>query len=176
MTSEEADAAKGKISTTSPIGRALLGKEVGDEVKVQSPGGAQGTGNPETDDDSRRSRLSYDVHPADRDHFGCDHRPDRALAGAVENSPECADVHRAVDQHLGGVAVCRRASCSPPGWWWSGRRSSTWWTAAWRAPPTRSRASAASSIRCWTATRDLALFMGLLVYYAVDQPLSSISC
>jgi transcription elongation factor GreA len=39
VTSEEADAANGKISTSSPIGRALLGKEVGDVVKVQSPGG-----------------------------------------------------------------------------------------------------------------------------------------
>jgi len=39
VTSEEADAANGKISTTSPIGRALLGKEVGDLAKVQSPGG-----------------------------------------------------------------------------------------------------------------------------------------
>lgn len=39
VTSEEADAANGKISTTSPIGRSLLGKEVGDVVKVQSPGG-----------------------------------------------------------------------------------------------------------------------------------------
>src|SRR5262245_47274210 len=39
VTSEEADAAKGRISTTSPIGRALLNKAVGDEVKVQSPGG-----------------------------------------------------------------------------------------------------------------------------------------
>jgi transcription elongation factor GreA len=41
VTSEEADAANGRISTTSPIGRALLGKEVGDEVKVQSPGGVK---------------------------------------------------------------------------------------------------------------------------------------
>jgi transcription elongation factor GreA len=41
VTTEEADAAKGKVSTTSPIGRALLGKEVGDEVKVQSPGGVK---------------------------------------------------------------------------------------------------------------------------------------
>ena len=38
VTSEEADAANGRISTTSPIGRALLGKEVGDVVRVQSPG------------------------------------------------------------------------------------------------------------------------------------------
>jgi len=41
VTSEEADAAHGKISTTSPIGRALLNKEVGDEVRVQSPGGVK---------------------------------------------------------------------------------------------------------------------------------------
>jgi transcription elongation factor GreA len=37
--SEEADAAKGLISTTSPIGRALLGKEEGEEIKVQTPSG-----------------------------------------------------------------------------------------------------------------------------------------
>lgn len=36
---EDADAAKGLISTTSPIGRALMGREVGDEVKVPTPGG-----------------------------------------------------------------------------------------------------------------------------------------
>jgi transcription elongation factor GreA len=41
VTTEEADAANGKISTTSPIGRALLGKEVGDVARVQSPGGAK---------------------------------------------------------------------------------------------------------------------------------------
>src|SRR6185369_1828015 len=39
VTTEEAAPADGKISTTSPIGRALLGKEEGDTVKVQSPGG-----------------------------------------------------------------------------------------------------------------------------------------
>jgi transcription elongation factor GreA len=41
VTSEEAAPAEGKISTTSPIGRALLGKEVGDSVRVQSPGGVK---------------------------------------------------------------------------------------------------------------------------------------
>jgi transcription elongation factor GreA len=39
VTSEEADAASGRISTNSPIGRGLLGKEAGDVVKVQIPGG-----------------------------------------------------------------------------------------------------------------------------------------
>jgi transcription elongation factor GreA len=41
VTSEEADAPTGKISTGSPIGRSLLGKEVGDTVKLQVPGGAK---------------------------------------------------------------------------------------------------------------------------------------
>jgi transcription elongation factor GreA len=36
---ENADAKKGLISTTSPIGRALLNKEAGDSVKVTTPGG-----------------------------------------------------------------------------------------------------------------------------------------
>jgi transcription elongation factor GreA len=39
VTTEEADAAQGLISTTSPIGKALLGKYVGDEVRVQTPAG-----------------------------------------------------------------------------------------------------------------------------------------
>ena len=39
VTSEEADVAKGKISTSSPIGKGLLGKRVGDTVKFQIPGG-----------------------------------------------------------------------------------------------------------------------------------------
>src|SRR5687767_2193250 len=37
--SEDADAAKGMISTTSPIGRAFMNKEEGDTVKVTTPGG-----------------------------------------------------------------------------------------------------------------------------------------
>src|SRR5690349_13901386 len=38
---EDADAEKGMISTTSPIGRAFLNKEPGDEVKVATPSGTQ---------------------------------------------------------------------------------------------------------------------------------------
>jgi transcription elongation factor GreA len=41
VTSEEADATQGKISTSSPIGKSLLGKEPGDTVKLQVPGGAK---------------------------------------------------------------------------------------------------------------------------------------
>jgi transcription elongation factor GreA len=39
--SDEADPAAGRISILSPIARTLIGKEVGDEVKVQAPGGAR---------------------------------------------------------------------------------------------------------------------------------------
>jgi transcription elongation factor GreA len=34
---EEADASNGKISVTSPVGRALIGKQVGDEVTIKAP-------------------------------------------------------------------------------------------------------------------------------------------
>jgi len=39
VTSEEADFAKGLISTTSPIGRGLMGKRMGDTVKISTPNG-----------------------------------------------------------------------------------------------------------------------------------------
>ncbi len=39
VTSEESDVATGKVSTTSPIGRALLNKKVGDETTVITPNG-----------------------------------------------------------------------------------------------------------------------------------------
>ena len=39
VTSEEADVAAGKISTTSPIGRALLNKNVGDTAVIITPNG-----------------------------------------------------------------------------------------------------------------------------------------
>ena len=38
---EDADATRGLISTTSPIGRAFLNKEPGDTVKVTTPGGSR---------------------------------------------------------------------------------------------------------------------------------------
>lgn len=41
VTSEDADAVKGKISTSSPIGKGLLGKRVGDTVKIQIPDGTR---------------------------------------------------------------------------------------------------------------------------------------
>ena len=38
----EADASAGRISISSPIARAMIGKEVGDSIEVAAPGGAQG--------------------------------------------------------------------------------------------------------------------------------------
>ena len=38
---DESDLAKGSISVTSPLARSLIGKQVGDEVKMQMPGGAR---------------------------------------------------------------------------------------------------------------------------------------
>ena len=41
VASEETDLSKGLISTSSPIGRGLLGKRVGDTVKIQTPAGVK---------------------------------------------------------------------------------------------------------------------------------------
>ena len=38
---EDADAEKGLISTSSPIGRAILNKEEGDEITVSTPNGTR---------------------------------------------------------------------------------------------------------------------------------------
>ena len=41
MTSEESDVSKGLISTSSPIGRGLMGKKVGDTATAVTPGGSR---------------------------------------------------------------------------------------------------------------------------------------
>ena len=41
VTSEESDPENGMISTVSPIGQALMGREEGDEVKVKTPTGVR---------------------------------------------------------------------------------------------------------------------------------------
>lgn len=38
---DESDIKEGKISITSPVAQALVGKEVGDEVQVKAPGGVR---------------------------------------------------------------------------------------------------------------------------------------
>jgi transcription elongation factor GreA len=39
---QEADVKSGRISISSPIARALIGKEVGESIEVNAPGGARG--------------------------------------------------------------------------------------------------------------------------------------
>jgi len=41
VTPEESDPVCGQISTTSPVGRSLMGKEEGDEVTVTTPAGSR---------------------------------------------------------------------------------------------------------------------------------------
>jgi transcription elongation factor GreA len=41
VTSEESDVKKGLISTSSPIGKSLMGHEEGDEVTIRTPGGVR---------------------------------------------------------------------------------------------------------------------------------------
>lgn len=41
VTPEESDVARGHISTTSPIGKSLMGKVEGDEVTIRTPRGAR---------------------------------------------------------------------------------------------------------------------------------------
>jgi transcription elongation factor GreA len=41
VTTEEADVSNGLISTTSPIGRGLMGKKLGDTVTISTPNGAR---------------------------------------------------------------------------------------------------------------------------------------
>ncbi|MGH9327417.1 MAG: GreA/GreB family elongation factor [Terriglobia bacterium] len=41
VTTEESDVSKGLISTTSPIGRGLMGRKIGDTVTVNTPKGAR---------------------------------------------------------------------------------------------------------------------------------------
>ena len=37
----ESDPEGGRISVTSPLGKALIGKEQGDDIKIKTPGGVQ---------------------------------------------------------------------------------------------------------------------------------------
>ena len=41
VTSEESEPESGKISTVSPIGQALMGKQEGDEIRVKTPTGVR---------------------------------------------------------------------------------------------------------------------------------------
>ena len=58
VTSEESDVAAGKISTTSPIGRALLNKKVGDEASGRHAQRQARDGDSEAKHHSRRGELA----------------------------------------------------------------------------------------------------------------------
>src|SRR5437588_5472485 len=63
VTPEETDPAAGLISTVSPIGRSLMGKEEGDEVVVSIPSGSRRF-------EIRRLRTLHDEVNADADTTG----------------------------------------------------------------------------------------------------------
>lgn len=54
VTSEEADVTKGLISTSSPIGRGIMGKRVGEIVEIKTPAGTKEL-------EIRGLRTMYDV-------------------------------------------------------------------------------------------------------------------
>jgi transcription elongation factor GreA len=56
VTPEESDPQKGLISTTSPVGKSLMGKEEGAEVVVRTPAGARNF-------EIRRLTTLHDVQP-----------------------------------------------------------------------------------------------------------------
>ena len=113
VTSEESDVGAGKISTTSPIGRALLNKKVGDEATVITPNGKReleilslstihDEAEPEKADATDvvaqlDQRLRPRLRRAARYH--------RALAGAVAHQSQRADLHGAGGEHVGRDSV-----------------------------------------------------------------------
>ena len=78
VTSEESDVAKGLISTTSPIGRGIVGKKVGDVATIVTPNGKREleilklttihdeAGEDEEEAADRRSRSKEDKNDLDQ--------------------------------------------------------------------------------------------------------------
>ena len=141
VTSEEADAANGKISTTSPIGRALLGKEVGDVVESAEPRRGQRTGNPEAHHHPRCSWLKYDFYPRDR----C--RSVGAIIDHIVRWLALSKIHPNVLTFFGLLINIWAAWLFRAGrrsrdslgrrWWSSAPDCSIWWMAGWLALPAR---------------------------------------
>src|SRR5580698_3116096 len=106
VTSEESDVSKGLISTTSPIGRALLGKQVGDMATVITPNGKRELEILQLLTWYQRSGKDGIFFPEDK-FFDLDKRirqgqrlaaaEDRERPGADANLSEHADVYRAGD-------------------------------------------------------------------------------
>ncbi len=103
---EDADAEKGWISTASPIGRALLGKEEGDEVTVPTPTGVRTFEILKLDDHSRRAAYpSYRrrVHAARETPYSPRQRTALVFAGTGTAGAYHAGVLRALAE--AGVKV-----------------------------------------------------------------------
>src|ERR1019366_4663991 len=160
VTSEESDVATGKISTTSPIGRALLNKKVGDEVIVVSPHGKRAL------EILSLSTIHDEVEPEEAGPE-CS-RPGRAPSAAPAEScstPSSAGWRSPASiptsspswvwwSTLGPPSFSvpptpptRSACSSTPVWSLSSPAFSISWTARSPAPPTASPASAPSSTR-----------------------------
>ncbi len=106
VTSEESDVAAGKISTNSPIGRALLNKKVGDTAVVVTPGGSR-----ELEilklatihDVAKLPAWRYDLDQRLRKGLRSFVADDCPLARAHQNQSQRAHVHGTGGQHLGSV-------------------------------------------------------------------------
>jgi transcription elongation factor GreA len=108
VTSEESDVGAGKISTTSPIGRALLNKKVGEEATVITPNGKRELEilslSTVHDEAGSREGGSLNVNVVDerlRPGLRSVARYHRSLAGAVAHQSQCAHVHGTVSEYLG---------------------------------------------------------------------------
>ena len=95
---EEADAEKGMISTSSPIGRAILNKEEGDEIKVTTPNGNRTF---ELDQAHHHSRRSVTL-PCTRP----ERRTALVLAGPGAHGAYHAGVLRALQEAGVKIDVC----------------------------------------------------------------------
>ena len=179
---EDADAAKGLISTTSPIGRALLNKEPGDTVKVVTPGGTREfeivklvTIHDEaagmTDRDARRPRrlrtlLSATPHRARPDRHRHRRRLSRRRAARAPRSRRQAR-HRRRPRRRRRSARCSRRSTARSGCGTtrgSGAPPAVARLYAWRSAPrvvaVGARAVAWRSSRC----RSPSMALGLIVF------------
>jgi transcription elongation factor GreA len=102
VTSEESDVSAGKISTTSPIGRALLNKKVGDEATVIT---ARRRRKPNVVEPLMDQRLWTRLRSSARYH--------RPLAGSVTYQSQRADLHGTGSEYLGCDSIRLRHGRDP---------------------------------------------------------------
>ena len=114
VTSEESDVTKGMVSTTSPIGRALMGKKVGDVTTVVTPAGNREleilklTTMHDAAGNETEAKMTWTS--AVGKYCGVAALQDRRRPCAHPHLAECADLHRPGDQRCGGAVLrlCQR--------------------------------------------------------------------